>query len=299
MRDLYADLGLTRYASSSDIEVALANRNDAIAERARFILLDRQRKLAYDKAYTAMLRVASARTALELSESVHWSQHEKADWSAKGDEAYPIRSKTEAMAKKTTKGYRALFFWIGVVLCAVLLRTCTSVFDNVNASDENRMQGNSAVASRDIARDSVIKPDPIQIPVIERLPSPRHNTMYVSRGRSKATIKVNTQKGVDYYLKLVDVESKKTVRSWFVQGGRISQIGVPAGTFYLIVNEGTSWCGAKLGFGPGTVLYRADDTFELEDTGNQRNGVEVTLYRVVGGNLSTTGISESEFQSYE
>jgi hypothetical protein len=269
-----------------------------MAERARYILLDEQRRNAYDQAYDAMLKVASVRTALELSNTPHWSTADQAAWGTAGQSAYPIEIRTNAQDKRFSKGTRRLLIWIGIVLCVVLVRLCTPWLGGADAHVERSTSQSEVKSTRQESRPDS-RTEYKTEPEFEVLPAPSHNTMFVRRGRTSATLKLNTRSGVDYYVKLINASTKQTARSWYIRGGKTSIIGVPSGSYHLLINEGNSWCGAKLGFGPGSVLYQTDDELSFEDTGSTSQGIEVTLYKVQGGNLSTTSISEEEFRSYE
>ena len=100
-------------------------------------------------------------------------------------------------------------------------------------------------------------------------------------------------------MKLVETWSGQTVGTVYVLGGTSVEVEVPLGTYTMQYATGAIWYGYKYLFGPETAYAQADETFvfEREQTaeGWSISGFTVTLYSVVGGNLSTTRMRASEF----
>lgn len=90
MRDLYSVVGVLSDASYEEIARAASNRGGELIERAKFILLDPQRREVYDDAYHAMLVIASIRHTLGKSSSRYWSDTDVREWQGKGTYWYPI-----------------------------------------------------------------------------------------------------------------------------------------------------------------------------------------------------------------
>lgn len=110
-----------------------------------------------------------------------------------------------------------------------------------------------------------------------------------------APLKITTQSGSRYYIKLIDARNKARVIAIFVDGAQTIQVDVPLGTFELRYASGMVWYGQKYLFGPKTQCIRGMDFLTFSQDGNYVNGHEVTLYKVPYGNFETTEIDASEF----
>ncbi len=101
--------------------------------------------------------------------------------------------------------------------------------------------------------------------------------------------------GGHYLVKLEDWSTGKDVASIFVRSGSPIEVKVPLGTYRVKYASGEKWYGFKHLFGPQTAYYKADSLFYFKQNGNYVEGYEVTLYKVIDGNLSTRRISEEDF----
>ena len=114
-----------------------------------------------------------------------------------------------------------------------------------------------------------------------------------------ALFEIRTQGEDDYLVKLVETWSGQDVGTVYVRGGTSVEVEVPLGTYAMRYATGAIWYGYEYLFGPETAYAQADETFvfEREPTaeGWSISGFTVTLYSVVGGNLSTTRMRASEF----
>ena len=89
----------------------------------------------------------------------------------------------------------------------------------------------------------------------------------------------------------------------FVRSGQTAEMEVPLGTFEFRYATGDVWYGEQRLFGHDTIYNKADRKFEFEQnitntsTGQtiKTTGIEVTLYKVADGNLSTRRISKDQF----
>jgi hypothetical protein len=292
MRDLYSAIGLNSSASREQIAQALRVCTGDMAERARYILLDEQRRNAYDQAYDAMLIVASIRHTLSIGSTVRWTDHDTSEWSANGRAAYPVAAKryhilisntiafVRGIQAKTTPVQRRI---AAVVLAIVFLALISITSNESSRSSAPRLRG------REFAEDAGYLP----------AGRPYHNELFVSRGSSQALLVVNTKSGSDYYIKLVDAYDKRIVRSFYLHGGGTGEIHVPAGAFIMLINQGDTWYGPKIGFGPNSSRSRIREEIVIEATGNEDDGIEITLQSVANGNLRSEGVSSSEFDEYE
>jgi hypothetical protein len=111
-----------------------------------------------------------------------------------------------------------------------------------------------------------------------------------------APFEIKSTAGEDYLLKLT-----KSSTEWiyiFVRGGSDPTVDVPLGTYTVTYAAGAHWYGYRADnrfFGPETAYIRADRTFSFNMDGNRLEGVSVTLYAVLYGNLRTHTIPPDEF----
>ena len=111
-----------------------------------------------------------------------------------------------------------------------------------------------------------------------------------------APFRIVTPSGAEnYYVKLADAFSGKTVMTFFVYGGQSFETKVPLGTYRVKYATGSTWYGEDHLFGPDTHYSEADKTFEFSVQGNQISGYTVELIRQRGGNLHTKSISANQF----
>lgn len=291
MRDLYAAIGVPCDSSMQHIAQAVGNHSGDVYERARFILLDPQRRKAYDRAYEAMLIVASIRSALALHESRSWSLADASEWQVQGELAYPVQLKLirtgrrrlsilrHWVERRTTQRQRGVAFFIAVVLLFVGLSILS---DNTTTRPLNGGGGRYA--------DS----DASGLTPITR---PYHNELFISRGPSEGLLEINTSIGSDYYIKLVDSYDRRIARSFYLYGGSTGRIELPRGSYLMLINQGSTWYGPQLGFGPNSSRSRIQD--EIRIVPSDEEYLVITLQGVRNGNLRSEGISSSEFDEYE
>lgn len=111
-----------------------------------------------------------------------------------------------------------------------------------------------------------------------------------------APFEIRTRYGSgNYYVKMVDYYTKKTVLTIFVRDGQSVNIDVPLGTYELKYAVGKNWYGNEHLFGPDTACSKAKDRFEFERHGDEITGYTVELYLQINGNLETNTIPVSSF----
>lgn len=123
---------------------------------------------------------------------------------------------------------------------------------------------------------------------------PQPNTgLYARYDQSQevAPLKLKTQYGSDYFIKVVEAATGRPVRSFYVRGGSILNVRVPVGSFELKYATGNNWCGERDLFGSGTRTLKADQTFQF----TENEGYTVELIARHGGNLRTEEISRGAF----
>lgn len=291
MRDLYTAIGVACDTNMQQIADAIAGRSGDIYDRARHILLDPQRRAAYDQAYKATLIVASIRRSLVLDETRRWMDSETSEWQQQGQLAYPIQL---TLLRTGRLSVRMLRRWINrnttptqrvvaAVIAFVLFLVAVSYFsDSTGAGSRNGgasgYSGGDATGLTPVAR-------------------PYHNELFISRGTSEGLLEINTSIGSDYYIKLVDVYDRRIARSFYLYGGSTGRIELPRGSYLMLINQGSTWYGPQLGFGPSSSRSRIQD--EIRIVPSDESYLVITLQGVQNGNLRSEGISSSEFDEYE
>jgi len=129
---------------------------------------------------------------------------------------------------------------------------------------------------------------------ILRLPSSGTVYRYVDN-EPIAPLKVSTTAGSHYYIKVVDVISKKTVVSMFIHSGETAETTVPIGNYYVRYATGNKWYGRKYLFGPETQFYKCDREFEFRIENDRASGYQIQLIKQRSGNLRTSSISADDF----
>jgi len=100
--------------------------------------------------------------------------------------------------------------------------------------------------------------------------------------------------GSAYYLKVVN-EAGQVICTAFLRPSTTLRTELPLGTYELRFAMGTRWLGPGEFFGANTEYAKADKKFRFYRSGNFVYGTEVTLARVINGNLETRSLSASQF----
>lgn len=117
---------------------------------------------------------------------------------------------------------------------------------------------------------------------------PPENRGTCSASQGCAPLTVHTSGDSDFYLVLRDSNTQRKAATIYIRAGRTYQGGMPSGSYDLYYTAGDTWYGNKLFFGPDASVSKADSTLDFYQTAGGLSGVELTLYGVVGGNLSTS-----------
>jgi hypothetical protein len=140
------------------------------------------------------------------------------------------------------------------------------------------------------------QPDPNAEPWPEQALPANGETQNYTFGEAIAPFKIQSQPGSNYLVKLADASTGSTAMTIFVRGGENVETLVPLGSYYVKYASGTTWYGYDHLFGDYHTGYsKADDVFDFTVDGDTVRGFSITLYTVEGGNLSTSGITASEF----
>ncbi len=118
---------------------------------------------------------------------------------------------------------------------------------------------------------------------------------FIRKRNLVAPLKINAEKGQNFLVKLVDLNSNQDVMTIFVRSGTQVEVKAPLGTFEIRYASGEKWYGPKYYFGPNTSFSRADKQFNFYETENGVNGYSIQLYKTADGNLSTININEYDF----
>jgi len=110
-----------------------------------------------------------------------------------------------------------------------------------------------------------------------------------------APLEIKTTAGTNYFVKILDWNTKTEIMTAFIRGGVPFETKLPVGTYELRYASGHDWYGAALDFGEGAVYARCDDIFEFNKTDRGYSGYTVELILQDNGNLQTDPISQDEF----
>jgi hypothetical protein len=155
--------------------------------------------------------------------------------------------------------------------------------------------------SSDVPAPAIVVPDyapPVENVEIwpeQALPA-NGETQNYTFGEAIAPFKIQSQAGSNFLVKLADANTGSTAMTIFVRGGENVETLVPLGSYYVKYASGTTWYGYDHLFGDYHTGYsKADEVFDFTVDGDTVRGFSITLYTVEGGNLSTSGITASDF----
>lgn len=115
------------------------------------------------------------------------------------------------------------------------------------------------------------------------------------KGKAVAPFSIVTPYGMDYYIKLENVDTQKTIMTAYIRGGDIFDTKVPVGNYILKYASGKQWYGTKSYFGDDTTFSKANEIFSFKRTYDGYEGYTVELVLQRNGNLHTSGISRDNF----
>jgi hypothetical protein len=120
--------------------------------------------------------------------------------------------------------------------------------------------------------------------------------IYNHTGREPlAPLTLVTAPGADYYVKLVDPQTKTDLFGIYVHGGKSLDAHVPLGGYEVRYAAGQTWYGIAHRFGQDTAYFRADPLFSFTATNDGYSGYTIELILQSNGNLHTTQIGAAEF----
>lgn len=112
-----------------------------------------------------------------------------------------------------------------------------------------------------------------------------------------APFEIITERGQNYYVKLVDSSSGRDAVSIYVTGGSRIEVNVPLGAYKIKYAVGSTWRGERHLFGPGnhTQFFAANDEFYFQRRADGIYGYTIELIAQSGGNLHTYQINSNNF----
>ncbi|MCL6558137.1 MAG: hypothetical protein K6U74_04910 [Firmicutes bacterium] len=130
---------------------------------------------------------------------------------------------------------------------------------------------------------------------VQPLPENGTFTRYFN-GEAIAPLEIVTMPGsTNYFVKVLDWQSKKEILTVFVRAGQKVDVNLPVGSYEIKYASGSTWYGENYLFGPDTSYRKADKRFDFTKSGNHVSGYTIELYLQPRGNLSTRSIKPEEF----
>jgi hypothetical protein len=125
------------------------------------------------------------------------------------------------------------------------------------------------------------------------------------RGNRIAPLKIETEAGSDYLLKLVNTSDETDTITIFVRGGENFSTKVPLGGYSIRGATGKTWYNKQALFGPDTRFFRLQnkdgkgaDRKLIARFWRERNrifGMTLTLKNTIDGNMTQEAIGKGDF----
>lgn len=127
-------------------------------------------------------------------------------------------------------------------------------------------------------------------------PLPMHGTGTKVFANGTAPLEIRTaHDGFHHVVRIMKLPQRTLAAEYFVRSGLPLTMDVPLGSYELRYASGKTWYGWQYLFGPDTSYSKADTPFTFSDDGYQISGYTVELIMQSGGNLSTSGLSPSQW----
>lgn len=117
---------------------------------------------------------------------------------------------------------------------------------------------------------------------------PPRNTGTCRPSNTCAPMTIHTEAGGNYYLVLRNRQTGVKAATIFIRGGNTFSGGMALGEYDLAYTSGDTWYGNRLFFGPNSGVSKADSTMRFYAASGGLSGVELTLYGVIGGNMTSS-----------
>lgn len=140
----------------------------------------------------------------------------------------------------------------------------------------------------------------------KKLPQPSTGVMEKGHRKSRvAPLKIETESGADYLLKLVSIADETDTITIYVRGGEPYSTKVPLGSYKIRAATGKTWYDKNVFFGPDTRFFRLQskdgkgpEASLIARFWQERNkifGMTLTFKSAVDGNMTQETISKSDF----
>jgi hypothetical protein len=150
------------------------------------------------------------------------------------------------------------------------------------------------------------RPEPSTVTDLQRTPLP--TTSVIEKGQRKnriAPLKIETEAGADYLLKLVSTADKTDIIMIFVRGGETFSTKVPLGAYNVRGATGKTWYNKQALFGPETRFFslqnkdgKGADARLIARFWREKNrifGMTLIFKNVVDGNMTQESIGKGDF----
>lgn len=332
MRNLYSKLGINVSASRAEIERAISScPNASVREHAKEILLVEHRRIEYDRLNSLLMFIGQLRAGLGISHAENWDEkiadqytrfhplgsqrrrfYEKVNMLNNQIRQQHAKAREYANSQEQPEhGCLGNIIVIGVIVAVMFIYNENKKNDytapvtswtsengaSTREADVDIYQGSSQRALDEGAAVR-IPPKPIFNHPPQATP-PNGEVYWYVRGAAEAPFEIRTEGSSDYYVKLKDANSKRDILGIFIRGGERVEIEVPLGNYSLTYASGNVWYGLEHYFGPDGSYNKANTVLSFDkipiNNGYQFRGHTIQLYRVRGGNLSTSTIPADAF----
>lgn len=182
-----------------------------------------------------------------------------------------------------------ILFIVGLVILSFFIET--------NPQNKQQQKTKTSASSLPTLPQKIDYPKvPSKPSTIPSLPLPPSGTLYhYASDDYIAPLNVSTTAGSNYFIKVEDYDTGRTIASMFIRSGQSAQMKVPIGSFTIKYATGNNWHGRKHLFGPETSTFKCEKKFDFYLDNEIVHGYSVELIKQPGGNLHTREISVNEF----
>ena len=113
--------------------------------------------------------------------------------------------------------------------------------------------------------------------------------------KGAAPLAIKTQSGNDYYVKIIEVNTRHAVMTAYIKGGEAINAKLPLGSYEIHYAAGHTWYGLPLLFGPDTIYSKAAKQFDFKLVGRMYSGITIELLSLQNSNVQTSPLKASDF----
>lgn len=304
MRDLYSTLGISPFASESEIRTAIhALGSDPNAKKAfADILLVPRRKLVYDRHHLVLCSISRLRSEMGLLSCESWQNH-ASDFSPTKRSTRSKRQTSTATQSTSTPPdilNRSINKVVLIIINAIaaLIIVLSILVAVLSLQGENKFPQNAATSPKPPTHPSKLA----KLADRERFParttvapgnSPPKNTataeadyfvdvpepltgvvnrdssfaLALRSGAPLAPLQVKARRpGPSFFLKLVYASTGETAATYYIRQGATLDADVPLGSYRIKYASGLDWYGSEKLFGPTTIYSQVDEAFTFSQT---------------------------------